>query len=136
MTDFVNRIVYFCTIRLHRGTTKSPILPPASVLKLLLWYLIQWCVWGLAFAILVQAITGADLSMAVGLSFPLAVTLGILTIVAPGGLGVREGLLGIYLVQLGLSPVDAIMVAVTSRLWFLVGEALTFLLASILPESS
>jgi uncharacterized membrane protein YbhN (UPF0104 family) len=67
-------------------------------------------------------------SPADGLAFPLAATLGIIAVIAPGGLGAREGVLVAYLVLAGQSVADATTVAVAARLWFLAGELALFVI--------
>jgi len=46
--------------------------------------------------------------------------------IAPGGLGVREGVMVGYLTLAGLPIAEAVTIAGASRLWFLVGEAFIF----------
>ncbi len=92
-------------------------------------FFLSWCCWGLSFALLVSALGGGAFSLLVGLAFPLAATLGILVVIAPGGMGVREGVLTGILLALGFATADATSIAVFSRLWFLVGEGFIFVVA-------
>jgi uncharacterized membrane protein YbhN (UPF0104 family) len=79
-----------------------------------------------------------DVPWGVGFGFPLAGTLGIMTLISPGGLGTREAVLVGYLNLAGIPVVDATTIAVASRLWFLGGEIFIFILGWIshkrLPE--
>ena len=70
----------------------------------------------------------------VGLGFPFAGILGILAFFAPGGLGVREGILVGYLKLAGFATADAVTVSVASRLWVLIGEAFIFLVGFVLDK--
>jgi uncharacterized membrane protein YbhN (UPF0104 family) len=60
---------------------------------------------------------------------PVAGIAGILSFIAPAGIGVREGVLTTLLANKGIPVTDAISVAVFSRLWFLGGESIIFLSA-------
>jgi uncharacterized membrane protein YbhN (UPF0104 family) len=91
-------------------------------------YVLTWAVWSAGFLLLTKAVMpGYDLDMALLLVFPLAASLGIVCVIAPGGLGVREGLMVGLLVFLGMSPVQAASLALVARVWFLVTELLVFL---------
>ncbi len=93
------------------------------------WFFLTWCCWSLSFALLVSALGGGEFSLLVGLAFPLAATLGILMVLAPGGMGIREGVLGVILFASGFATAEATSIAVFSRLWFLVGEGFIFAVA-------
>lgn len=85
-----------------------------------------------AFYLLVLSLLDYHVSFIVGFSFALSSTLAILALIAPGGLGVREGLLVICLLAFGIEKQDAITISVASRLWFLIGEVFIFILALFL----
>ena len=90
------------------------------------WFALQWFFWASGFYLMTIALVGTEVGWAVGLAFPLATSFGILAVIAPGGLGVREGVLTGCLILAGIPVTDATTVAVASRLWFLVGEAFFF----------
>lgn len=90
--------------------------------------LAQWLCWGIGFNALAQSF-GISYSIEMILVYPFVAAVGYLAIFAPGGLGVREGLLTLVLRQQGLSLEEATTLATLSRLWFLTGEALLFLTA-------
>ncbi len=92
----------------------------------------MWVFWALAFYLLCNGLGLADANLLAAFTFPLASTLGILAIFAPGGLGVREGLLGILLSGYLANTKDIATLAAVSRLWFLSGETGMFIVASIL----
>jgi uncharacterized membrane protein YbhN (UPF0104 family) len=68
---------------------------------------------------------------AVGAGFPLAASLGVLALVAPGGLGVREGVIVAYLGLAGIPAMEATTISIASRLWFLGGELIFFAAGAI-----
>ena len=90
--------------------------------------LLAWLCWSTAFFLFLLSLGLAGVSPADGLAFPLAATLGIIAVIAPGGLGAREGVLVAYLVLAGQSVADATTVAVAARLWFLAGELALFII--------
>jgi len=119
---FVNaagRLILHREIRLPDVKFKAT----ASVLP---WFALTWALWAIGFLLLVRGLVPGAIPWSVALGFPLAATLGILAVIAPGGLGVREGVLTGYLVLAGIPIADATTVAVTSRLWFLIGEIFIF----------
>lgn len=103
-----------------------PLLSFASTSQAIVWALLTWTCWSLAFYLLLISLGLAGVSPGDGLAFPLAATLGVLAIVAPGGLGAREGVLVAYLVMAGQPVADATSVAFAARLWFLVAELALF----------
>jgi len=110
---------------LHREL-RIPRVDLKSTLAVLPWFVLTWALWAIGFLLLVRGLVPGAIPWSVALGFPLAATLGILAVIAPGGLGVREGVLTGYLVLAGIPIADATTVAVTSRLWFLIGEIFIF----------
>lgn len=98
-----------------------------SALAVLPWAFTSWLLWGVGFLLLVRSLSPFTVEWPVGLAFPLACTLGIMAVVAPGGLGVREGVMAGYLMWVGFSSADAATISVASRLWFLFGETMFFI---------
>ena len=93
-------------------------------------YALQWVIAGTAFVFFLAALTqpaSGDWLALIGV-FPLAWTCGFLSIITPGGLGVREVTLGLLLAAFMPASLAA-FVAGTSRLWWMVAEGLAFLLA-------
>ncbi len=112
---------------LLRKDIALPNLPVKSTLAVTPWFVCNWAFWSIGFYMLVTSLIEAYVPWGVGLGFPLAATLGILTFVSPGGLGTREAIMIGYLTLADIHLVDATTVAVASRLWFLVGEVFIFL---------
>jgi hypothetical protein len=110
---------------LLRRTISIPSLDVGSVLRISPWFGLYWLLWSVSFYFLVAALS-AGTSPVSGFAFPLASTLGILAVIAPGGLGVREGVITAYLTLNGHSPAEAAGISVASRLWFLIGEVFIF----------
>jgi uncharacterized membrane protein YbhN (UPF0104 family) len=91
------------------------------------WFFVTWGVYSLGFYLLVSGLFSSRVPLSTGLGFPLSLTVGIIAFFAPGGLGVREGVLVGYLVLAGLPVQEATAISIAARLWVFVGEALIFL---------
>lgn len=90
-----------------------------AVLALIGLYVLAWALQGLGVYLLARSLCpGLGLAAAVPVigSYGGAYALGFLSIVTPGGLGVREGALS-YLLSSYLPLPQAVLVAVLSRLW-------------------
>ncbi len=142
-----NKIVEKILQKILKKNINLPQLHPTVVLKVLPIFFIYWLLWAAAFYFLGKSLsTGTELSILSGLSFPLATTLGIMAIIAPGGIGVREGIIVGCLTLSGVDPTQATTISVASRLWFFIGESFIFILGwltdrlkvrpSKLPQSS
>lgn len=102
--------------------------------ELLPWVIVNWALWSIGFYLLVLSLSPVDVLLSVGLGFPLSVTLGVMSLIAPGGLGAREGVMVGYLTLAGLSMPQAIAISVAARLWFLVGEVFIFIIGIIADQ--
>ena len=108
------------------GGGPSVALPGTRViLGLVLGYAVYWLLTGLAFAALVRAmfpLPASDVPLAIA-GYSASYAVGFLSLLTPGGLGVREGVL-----VLALAPVmpagPALVVALVSRLWMMLFELL------------
>jgi Lysylphosphatidylglycerol synthase TM region len=96
-----------------------------AILGLALGYAVYWVLTGLAFAALVRAmfpLPASDVPLAIA-GYSASYAVGFLSLLTPGGLGVREGVL-----VLALAPVmpagPALVVALVSRLWMMLFELL------------
>jgi hypothetical protein len=85
-----------------------------------------WLLWGGGFFLLCAGLSDQMFPFSTLFCFPLATTLGILILFAPGGLGIREGVIVGYLTLLGIALPEAITLSAASRLWFLIGEFFVF----------
>lgn len=90
------------------------------------YYLIAIAINGVALYLVARAIVpdlGIEYAVFVVGANILAGVVGMLAVFAPSGLGVREGLLVVFL-GLVMSPAEALAVAVLSRLWSVIVDAL------------
>lgn len=112
-----------------------PLISAKKVFTILPWFIAKWSLFGLSFWLLARGLGAFDMGWYLGMIFPLGATLGLLAIIMPGGIGVREGLLSWYLSSLGIDVTLATTIGVSSRLWFLAGEFFIFLMALIIRMS-
>ncbi len=106
------------------------------ILKLLPWHFAYWLSISVGFYFLTASTnTGIPVSPIFSFTFPLAVCAGMIVLIAPGGIGVRESVIAGACEALGLNGDLAASIAVTSRLWFVLGELIVFLTALILKKN-
>jgi uncharacterized membrane protein YbhN (UPF0104 family) len=86
-------------------------------------YFVNWLLFGVALYVFIRSFYSLELSSILYLSgaFSLSSVIGILALFAPSGLGVREGILAIFLNQVMPTSV-ALVVSVASRLWITVAD--------------
>jgi uncharacterized membrane protein YbhN (UPF0104 family) len=105
------------------------------LLKIMFLFLVQWGFWSLGFYFLSRALVQGDIPvLSTSFAFPLSVCLGILSLISPGGIGVREGVLVGALGIMGLSLSDSTNISLVARIWFLIGEVSIFLKAVIVKK--
>lgn len=121
--------------RLTKKNLSIPFLSFNELLKVLPVFLVYWILFTVAFYFFAAALAPIAFDFRIAFGFPLAATLGIMLIIAPGGIGFREGILVVYLTMLNIDLQDATTISVASRLWFLVGEIVLFIFAFILNLS-
>jgi len=94
-----------------------------EILLLLTYYLAMWAFFGLAFYLFINSITSVPISKLLIMTGIFAVSwiIGFLALFAPGGLGVREGILAFFLSFYFPASV-AIMLSLLSRLWITAAE--------------
>ncbi|MFC2129477.1 lysylphosphatidylglycerol synthase domain-containing protein [Bacteroidota bacterium] len=90
-----------------------------------------WLFWTVGFFIFMLAFS-EDIMPVMAFAFPLSVSFGVLAIILPGGLGVREGIIVGYLTLAGLDVETATTISFMNRLWFIAGEVFIFLLSLLL----
>lgn len=121
--------------RLSGGRIALPAIPARSIWWAALGTAVAWVIYGLAFQLLARGLeigtTGATRGyLAVYASSYLV---GYLTLLAPGGIGVREAMMVVGLTRLGLMPQpEAWLLAIASRLWLTVLEIVPGLLFILL----
>lgn len=136
-TIFYNRIHTLVKKILDRILKKEidiPYIPVNKIFKCLPYYFLFWLCFSLGFFFFADSLDLNNLNLKLVFAFPLAATIGILVILAPGGLGIREGLLFTYLYSFGVDTATAATISASSRLWYLVGETFIFLLSLFLKR--
>ena len=115
--------VFRLIARFSKKTIKLPQLQANKLQIALFCYFMTWSCWIAGFALFANAFPGVSLNPIIGLGFALAGVIGIVTLVAPGGIGTREAVLTAFLLLEGsVAPEQATMIAIGSRVWFLTGE--------------
>ena len=89
------------------------------------YYVVFWVAYGVVFVGFVAALQQLPPGSAlpIGASMGLSFAVGLVAIFAPGGIGVRESVLYLLLVPY-LSPAASLLIAVSSRMWIVTGEAI------------
>jgi len=108
-----------------------PFLSFGDTVSLLPIFSAGWLLWGIGFLSLTASLTETVLTPSIVFCFPLAGTLGIISLFSPGGIGVREGIIVYYLSLCNIELTDAVTISAVSRLWFLIGEILIFVIGYI-----
>jgi len=105
------------------------------MLLLVLRYVLAWFLVALGFVLLVQALSSQPMSFALALFIAGALSIswlaGLLTIIVPAGLGVREVMLTTLLATQMATPIAA-AAALAFRLYLIVFDLLLFTIASVL----
>lgn len=119
--------------KVFRKKLEVPLVTIREVIPLILYVLVYWGLWMLAFYLFVMAFH-FEFSIVVIFSWPLSISLGVLALITPGGIGVREGIMTGFMVLTGMPLEEATTIAVISRLWFITGEVFIFLLSLVLNK--
>ncbi len=133
-TSLFHRFIEMAFFRITKKEITFPRLSFRKTLKIIGWYLLNWGLWCVSFFFLATSLAETELPFNIAFAFGLAGSIGILAIFAPGGLGVREVILTGFLTMAGLDLPLATTIAITSRLWFLMGELFIFSAALILEK--
>ena len=112
--------------KMLKKTYNLPVIDLPTSVALTPWFVSGWLLWGIGFFLMAQSLTDQTVAVTTVFCFPLASTLGILFVIAPGGIGIRESIITGYLVLVNIPVAEAVTVSAVSRLWFLVGEFLFF----------
>lgn len=118
---------------LDRVNALQDFITPRYVFSTLPVFIVLWLTWTVGFYLLGRAIVpSGTFEWQVMFAFPFAATVGILAIVFPGGLGIREGLIVYFMVQGGVPIAEATTVSIAARIWFIIGEVFIFVVAFVL----
>lgn len=103
-------------------------------IPLILFYYVFWWLYGIGFFVFLKGMgEGGSIPLYTGI-YAVAWTLGYLSFVTPGGLGVREGIL-IFLLKPHLSPGMPVITAILSRISIILCELFLFFLGLLLKKS-
>jgi uncharacterized membrane protein YbhN (UPF0104 family) len=108
-----------------------PVLQFREALPLILSVTLVWFCWTAGFYLFMVAFSGGILPIMM-FAFPLSVSFGLIAVILPGGLGLREGIIIGYLGLVGLAIETATTISFLNRLWFIAGEVFIFLVALML----
>jgi uncharacterized membrane protein YbhN (UPF0104 family) len=125
-SGYLPKLINWVLRKLGRNEFAGKPLTLHQALAVLPWYLFTWSSWSLGFWLLANAITGNWQSWEILSVFPLSASLGIMAILMPGGLGVREGVIIGILTLFGTSLELALAISIAQRVWFLFGEVFIF----------
>lgn len=98
-------------------------IPPVADIILLTG--LHWLFMGTAFFLLFASL-GHNPGLCPLLLQPLANNIGIISTFAPGGLGVREGVMIGYLVKAEIPLAEATSISLASRIWFFIAETISY----------
>jgi hypothetical protein len=128
---FVERIHHSAVGFLERIIRKKvdvPLIRIRRALPMIGAVLLIWSLWTAGFYLFMRAFS-AEVAPVMMFAFPLSVSFGVVAILLPAGLGMREGIIIGYLVLAGLETDVATTISFFNRLWFMLGEVFIFILA-------
>jgi uncharacterized membrane protein YbhN (UPF0104 family) len=109
-----------------------------KIILLCLYYIIIWVLMAASFYLLIisfsESLTGVKAFFDITCVFLISWIIGFLSILTPGGLGVREGVMTIGLGKFLPLQFVSIMVIV-SRIWLTIGELLVVAIAYVMPKT-
>ncbi|MFW6257692.1 MAG: hypothetical protein ACOC11_02795 [Prolixibacteraceae bacterium] len=130
LQDYVLKMIN----KIFKKNIELPVVRVNELIRLLPVFLLDWTIRITGFGLLLAALSPDFFKLIFLPGYPLSVTLGILAVIAPGGLGVREGVLVFWLHKGGLSIEEATTISLISRIWLLAGELFIFGLALVLKK--
>lgn len=113
-------------LKILKKELNIPFLKLREALKLSKYIIIYWIIWIIGFYIFIISIYPEG-SFFYAFAFPISVVYGVLAIIVPGGIGVREGIMVLYLTLAGMPVEEATTLSVINRLWFISGEVFIFM---------
>lgn len=116
--------------RILRRDLDVPLLKFSGTLPMIGAVSLIWICWTGGFYLFMLAFSTEILPIMM-FAFPLSVCLGLVALILPGGIGLREGIIIGYLVLAGLATESATTISFLNRLWFICGELFIFLLATL-----
>lgn len=124
----VHQLILVIIKKLFNKNLDIPYVTINEALPMLKSILGYWFFWSVGFYLLVLAMY-SDASGIITFAFPLSVCYGLLAIIVPGGIGVRESIIVFFLTSAGMDTSFSVTVSLLQRLWFISGEIFIFGLA-------
>ena len=100
---------------------------PSEAMRLMPIVVLSWLILSLSFYFFVQSMHSEKITFSIGLIYPLGVIIGVLSLLVPGGLGVREGVFAFLLSSVGFSIEFSLTISIFSRLWSIMADIGFFL---------
>ncbi|NOQ26090.1 MAG: hypothetical protein GQ564_12060 [Bacteroidales bacterium] len=119
--------------RLFKKEINLPVINIKEFFELTWFILFYWLLWTFGFYFLLLSVF-ETVPIYYAFAFPLSISLGLVSLIFPGGIGIREGVITLFLISNGVSPELAISFSLLSRLWFLIGEVAMFFTALVLKR--
>jgi hypothetical protein len=131
-TDFFHTI--YTNIISKFFKLSNPFNKQSIKLNNLLGFFATWIMWSLSFFFLEKSLFDKEIQLLTGLGFVFAANIGLVSLIFPGGIGIREGILITILLSFKFSLAEATSISLVSRIWFLSGEIFIFLTSVILQK--
>jgi len=126
-----HKILTLFISKIKKKPIDLPLISISNGLKLSYFNILTWLLWTLGFYFFGLSVSDQMLWHR-AFVFPLGVTYGVLAILMPGGIGVRESIFTGYLTLSGMDLNTAITISVASRLWFMSGEVFIFIFSLVI----
>jgi glycosyltransferase 2 family protein len=120
------KMLSFVLNKILKKNLSIPSLKHRTSFIVLFWYMIHWSFISLSFYFLSRALVIDNILFVTCFAFAIGNIIGLVALIAPGGLGVREGVIFSFLIAVGFTSQNAIIVSVNSRIWYLLGEFFIF----------
>ncbi len=127
----IHELVLLLFRRFFSKELDLPLISFKNGMKLSLFNFFLWLSWTFGFYFLARSFT-SDVDLKMAFVFPVSIVYGVLAIIMPGGLGVREGIITAFFMASGVSFELATSISVLARIWFIIGEVFIFVFAIIL----
>ncbi|MBU2637742.1 MAG: flippase-like domain-containing protein [Nanoarchaeota archaeon] len=107
----------------------------SKIVLTIAYYMLCWAVIGFGFYILAKAIYPVQISTMpyIIALFLLSWVIGFVSVFAPGGIGVREGIIVLLLSSITTAPI-AIVIAFASRIWWTIAETSIFAASTVIER--
>jgi hypothetical protein len=128
--ESIHRFILSALFKLVKKKFEVPFITFKDAVPFAKWILVYWSIWSIAFYLLTKSII-PETPVLAAFAFPVSVCYGLLAVIVPGGVGVREGILVLFLSSLGIDPAQAVTLSIIQRLWFITGEIYIFLVALV-----